>query len=171
MQRWSSDREGGIRYPLSATATLDHATQQQLIARYCCLLRGGCGKASRQGRKKQDAQFLAAARAHEAKLETEAHAAREKETMASLLTKKSELAVDPLIAILVGLAPADRDRIATAAERRDAVALRKASLLAGKVKAFLGCTKTELDRRDRDDRLPHLYVRALKFERPTLCLF
>jgi hypothetical protein len=172
MQRWSSDREAGIRYLLSAIGTLDHVTRQALIARLPLPLaeRVREGLAART-RKKQDAEFLAAARALEAKLTTEARAAGEKERMASLLTKKSELADDPLVAFLAGLAPADRDKIATPAERRDAVALRKTSLLAGKVKALLGCTTTELDRWDADGRLPHLYVRVLQFERATPCRF
>jgi len=172
IQRWSSDREEGVRYLLSAIDALDHATRQRLIARLPLPLaqRVREGLAART-RKKQDAQFLAAARAHDAKLETEARAAREMERMASLLTKKSGLADEPLVTFLAGLAPADRDKIATPAERRDAVALRRASLLAGKVKALLGCTATELDRWDADGRLPHVYVRVLQFRRATACRF
>ena len=135
IQRWSSDREEGVRYLLSAIDALDHATRQRLIARLPLPLaqRVREGLAART-RKKQDAQFLAAARAHDAKLETEARAAREMERMASLLTKKSGLADEPLVTFLAGLAPVDRDKIATPAERRDAVALRKVLVPAG-----MGC--------------------------------
>lgn len=61
------------------------------------------------GRAKQDAQFLAAARAQQAKLESEARAAKETERIASLVAKKSELSGDPFIAFLVG----SRRRIGT----------------------------------------------------------
>lgn len=172
MQRWSSDREEAVRYLWSATGMLDNTTRQKLIARLPLPLaqRVRDGDAAK-ARAKQDAQFLAAVKAHEARLATESRASREKERVTSLLAKKSDLAGDPLIAFLAGLAPEDRDKIATLAERRDAVALRKASLLAGKVKALLGCTTTELDRWDADGRLPHLYRRVLQFERATSCRF
>jgi hypothetical protein len=65
------------------------------------------------------------------------------------------------IAFLAGLAPVDRDRLATTEERRAAIALRKTSLLKGKVLAALGCTATELERWHADGRLPHLFVRRL----------
>jgi hypothetical protein len=172
MQRWSSDREEAVRYLRSATSMLDHTTRQNLIARLPLPLaqRVRDGEAA-NARAKQDAEFLAAVKAHEAKLETDARAGREKDRLALLLAKKSEFAGDPLIAFLAGLVPADRDEIATPAERQDAIALRKASLLAGKVKTLLGCTTTELDRWDADGRLPHLYRRVLQFERATPCRF
>lgn len=75
------------------------------------------------------------------------------------------------IVFLAGLSPDERDEIATRAERAEAIALRKAALLAGKFRDALGCTATELDRWDADGRLPHLYVRVLPFERKTHCRF
>jgi len=76
-----------------------------------------------------------------------------------------------MIAFLAGLAPADRDGIATAAEPRNVIALRNASLVAGTVKALLGCTTPDLDCWDADGRLPYLCVRVLQFEPATPCRF
>ena len=173
MQRWSSDREEGVRYLLAAIRALNHASRQELIARLPLPLahRARHDLAART-QAKQDTRFLAEARAHEVKLQTEARGAREEEEqerIGSLLTRKSELADEPLVVFLASLAPRDRDKIATPAERRDAIDLRKASLLAGKVKALLGCTTTELNRWDADGRLPHLDVRVMLFQRATPC--
>lgn len=171
MQRWSSDREEGVRYLLAAIGALNHDSRQELIARLPLpLAHRARHDLSARTRKKQDTQFLAEARAHEVTLETKARGAmEEEERIGSLLTKKSELADEPLVVFLASLAPGDRDKIATPAERRDAIDLRKASLLAGKVKALLGCTTTELNRWDADGRLPHLYVRVMHFQRATPC--
>lgn len=44
---------------------------------------------------------------------------------------------------------------------RAAIDLRSDSLLAGKVRAALGCTVAELNRWQADGRLPHLFIRAI----------
>jgi len=49
----------------------------------------------------------------------------------------------------------------SAAPRRAAIDLRRDSLLAGKVRAALGCTVAELNRWHADGRLPHLFIRAI----------
>jgi hypothetical protein len=82
------------------------------------------------------------------------------------LTQGLETARQAAVAVsyLAGLSPADRDLLATKAERRAAIALRKTAMLKGKVLAALGCTATELERWHADGRLPHVFTRVLRLE-------
>lgn len=49
------------------------------------------------------------------------------------------------------------------AEREAAMAVRRSSLTANAVCRVLDCTQTELDRWDRDGRLPHLFTKRMDF--------
>lgn len=64
-----------------------------------------------------------------------------------------------LVRWLSGLGQEDRKLAGTGEERRRAVALRSRCLANSAVMARLGCSKTELDRWDREGLLPHLYRR------------
>lgn len=66
-------------------------------------------------------------------------------------------------AFLAGLAPQERDSIATKDERRQALDLRKSALKSTAVKQILDCTDTQLSRWSLDGRLPVLFRRI----RPT----
>ena len=83
----------------------------------------------------------------------------------------AELTGHARIVFLAGLPVDEREHAGTAAERKEAIALRKTAIMAGKVRAALGCTETELDRWNADGRLPHLYVRTMHFEKATPCRF
>lgn len=68
---------------------------------------------------------------------------------------------DNALRFLAGLSPIDRDKIATKDERRGSIALRKASIKTGEVREMLGCSLAELNRWNKDGRLPHLYEREM----------
>jgi hypothetical protein len=71
------------------------------------------------------------------------------------------------IIFIAGLQPQDRHLVGTAEERSAAGTLRKRTILSAKVRSKLKCTATELDRWNADGRLPHLYLRAMRFGKTT----
>jgi hypothetical protein len=64
------------------------------------------------------------------------------------------------IRLLASLAPPVRDELATREEKKLVIALRKTAMMTARACAFVGCTKTELNKWDAEGRLPHL-LRAL----------
>lgn len=62
------------------------------------------------------------------------------------------------IFFLASLDPAVRDKIATKEERAAALDMRSTSIMCFCATKFLGCTRTELDRWDADERCPHLFL-------------
>jgi hypothetical protein len=77
------------------------------------------------------------------------------------------------IVFLASLDPAERDKLATKEERAAAIAMRKLSVMSGRVRQTLQCTVTELDRWDADGRLRHLYTRRVDagWGKHTVCRF
>ncbi len=82
----------------------------------------------------------------------------------ALREEKERFSGDARIRWLAGLAPSDRDRIATKDERAQAVALRTRSITSARVRGRLGCTSRELDAWDRSGRLPHLFRRRIQMD-------
>lgn len=69
--------------------------------------------------------------------------------------------MDRLI-FLAGLPPADRDRLATASERREVITLREDCVLTSAARQLLGCTLGEINRWEADGRLPCLYFKRIQ---------
>jgi hypothetical protein len=60
-----------------------------------------------------------------------------------------------------GLRMEEMDGLLSPEERAQCLEIRKNALFAEKVRAILGCTRTELDRWDADGRLPHRFTTAI----------
>jgi hypothetical protein len=75
------------------------------------------------------------------------------------------------IRLLASLPPPVRDKLATRDEKKLVVALRKTGMMTAKACAYLGCSKTELNRGDADGRLLHLFTRVVMRERAVECRF
>jgi hypothetical protein len=77
------------------------------------------------------------------------------------------------IVFLATLVPAERDVLATKEERAAAIAMRKLSVMSGRVRQTLQCSVAELDRWDADGRLRHLYTRRIDagWGKHTVCRF
>ena len=91
--------------------------------------------------------------------------------IAALASQFGRLEGEDRILFLAGLPPADRNKIGTPADRRAAIALRRICIMTGEVRARLQCSRTELDRWDRDRRLPHLFTKEINIHRMTECRF
>jgi hypothetical protein len=73
------------------------------------------------------------------------------------------------IRLLASLAPPVRDKLATREEKKLVIALRKAAMMTARACAFVGCTKTELNKWDADGRLPDLFRRVIMRKRSIEC--
>jgi hypothetical protein len=168
MRRWPSDPEGAFVYIRAAAGCLNRGAQIKLIERLppplAQRMHDAQAERVRKAREKQEEM-------RQAREQLEARARATEARRAELLAEKSRLSGIELAAFLAGLSPELRDQIASPAERREAIALRKTAVLAGMARTILGCTATELDRWYADGRLPHLFIRKLRFERGTLCRF
>jgi hypothetical protein len=75
------------------------------------------------------------------------------------------------IRLLASLAPPVRDELATREEKKLVIALRKTAMMTARACAFVGCTKTELNKWDADGRLPHLFTRVIMRKKSVECRF
>lgn len=77
---------------------------------------------------------------------------------------------DMQVLYLASIPPIERDKLGTVAQRKQAKALRVASLRSTAVKQQLGCSDTELKRWSEDGRLPILFRRRMSTGAVTLAV-
>lgn len=174
MHRWGTGNiSESVRYFLAASSSMPPHLREVIISR----LPLPFAQAVRLADDEADRIKRARKAAEEAEQEVRKQAAREQaiveaERIEALRQKKLSLKSEhERTVFLAGLTPSDRDTIATSTERREAIIMRKSTILAGEVKTILGCTQRELDRWNADGRLPHLFMRRIQLARTTNCRF